>query len=301
MAKKRVRKSELHLSPYIKKGSKFRVGVSCSGISPIQAEQAGFSSPIKTGEAVLLSPLLGKISDFNANGKNGAPKKGLPKEKFIVEYSTDVKDWHGNYHHVMVSQHRERYQRDKIQGPNEELFVFKNTKGDQQIVSKEMIFGANPQLEVHIINLLLEAFGDFSVYDSNANCIISAPITRVGWKLLPAGNWSTIKKNIISIINKTRPNYTKVLEGRLEFLNGFSPATIAVGVGGFGDYLAFEFPAKGLCVLESIRPLNATYVFQKKWQVFSQLTKQQIISQGLAKNRLLHTESWEQQISKLLK
>lgn len=296
-----VRKSFLHLAPFIREGVMFRVGIPSEGLGRSHLEKIGFSWPLQIGQAVLPSPLLGRISDFNANGKMGAPKRELPKEKFLVEYVATITDWHGNPHDVHVCQERERFQRDHIAAPGEELNVLTNTNGVKQIVSKEMIFGANPELEVHIINLLLESFGEFNVYDSSANQIISAPVQRVAWKLLPSGSWSSIKGQLSSVIKTAKPNYGPVLEGRLEYLNSFNPNTVAIGIGGFSDYLAFEFPSKQICILESIRPLNATYIFKMDWKAMSQLTKTQIINQNLASQRLLHTQHWKNQVGNILK
>lgn len=297
---KKVRNSSIYLNSFVRRGDKFRIGVFSSGLDQNLLQEIGFLLPLQPGQSVTPSPLLGKFCDFNANGKKGLPKRNLPKEKFLVEYASTITDWHGNLHYVTICQTRERYQRDHISAPGCEFTLLLNTSGSMQIVSQEMTFGVDPQKEAHVINLFLEAFGDFSVFDTAANSIISAPVQRVNWKLLPPGTWANIKPSLLPVIQRTKSNYQPILEARLEYLNSHNPDKVAVGLGGFSDYLAFEFLSKGICILESIRPLNATYVFRNNWRGLSQLTKTQIINQNLASSRLLHTQRWKTQIANLL-
>lgn len=249
------------------------------------------------------SPSIGRVSKYNANGKLGPPKRDLPKEKFIVQYDTTITDWHGNDHDVTVTQIRERYQRDLIPPPGEELSVATDTNGEVHIVSKLMVFGQNQEIEKLLINLFLELFTGCDVYDANSTRIITAPITRVNWKILPSGNipWDQRRIQILPIIKSVSKRYAGIIEGRMEKLNSYSPRTVAVGLGGFSDYLAFEYPAKNLCILESIRPLNATYIFGNNWSSMSRLTKTQVITGQLAIRRLSHTKGWSEQIEDLLK
>ena len=68
----------------------------------------------------------------------------------------------------------------------------------------------------------------------------------------------------------------------------------------FANYLAYLFPDRDLVLMESLEHGNATYVFDGNWEEFSQLTKAEILSQGLQKDRLIHSKGWENRLAEVL-
>ena len=74
-----------------------------------------------------------------------------------------------------------------------------------------------------------------------------------------------------------------------------------VGLAGFHGYIAYLFPEKELALLEHMQNGNATYVFQtSNWEMFSQLTKSEIINNALMKERIVHKSDWKANISRIL-
>ena len=69
----------------------------------------------------------------------------------------------------------------------------------------------------------------------------------------------------------------------------------------YKGYVVYNFPKKGISVLESENPNNATYVFElKKWENLSKLSKTEVLSENLYLNRIIHDESWKTHVHKIL-
>jgi hypothetical protein len=75
---------------------------------------------------------------------------------------------------------------------------------------------------------------------------------------------------------------------------------MAVGVGGFKDYVVFGFTEKDKYVLESPSLGNATYVLDGNWQEVSVLTKKEIIEEGLHEERVIHNRSWPRRVRQIV-
>ncbi len=73
-----------------------------------------------------------------------------------------------------------------------------------------------------------------------------------------------------------------------------------MGRAGFDGYVIFGFPQKNLFVLENVHSDNATYVFEEDWAELSQMTKAQILSHDLHKDRLIHRRGWPAKVRRLL-
>ena len=56
---------------------------------------------------------------------------------------------------------------------------------------------------------------------------------------------------------------------------------------------------KNLYILECDHPNNATYVFDKKWEELSKLTKAEILNNQFHKCRIIHSSSWKEKFDEL--
>jgi hypothetical protein len=92
-----------------------------------------------------------------------------------------------------------------------------------------------------------------------------------------------------------------VIEDRLEFISGFGPDFVAIGHGGFQGYFVLGFVDKSMFVFESIFFGNASFVFRDDWEKISWLTKSEIIRDGKAFARIIHTHAWKHEMRQLLK
>lgn len=300
---RRRRNAQTCLSPFLKLGESFQLGIQVHSDSDPILSRVGFNLPVAIGNTMLPLDSLGKISSKNANGSYGPAKRNLPKESFTVSFMSTSPDWHGNLHTSLKTRTGTRYQRDFFPPYAMELSLYNSISGGVHLITESMIFGADSSKEIHAINLLLELFGHCEVYDKNGGKIINAPSIKVNWRLLPPGSitWTQVSSSVNHILTRIPRQYRQITDDRIKFIVNHSPSQFAYGDGGFSDYLAFHFPAKNHWILESVKPDNASYVLPGSWLHVSQLTKSQILQGNLATARVFHSESWETNIMRYIK
>ena len=265
-----------------------------------KVNRIGFSQSLFIGEKILPN-IIGSISRFNANVKF-LIRRDLPKETIYIEREWVWKDWGGNEHSKIVYIPRERYPRDFISPPSEE-FLIDNYKENKIIISKRLVKNSQNFEEIkHIINLFLEYFGECDLVKDDYSPFIADNIIRLNWKILPQGNypWEKVKEATRQRLQRETNNRKAVIENNLEVISSFTPDFVAVGQGGFNDYIVFGFPNKNLYILESIKSGNATYVFNSNWEQLSRLTKAEILNNNLHQSRVFHTPSWKEDMNRIL-
>lgn len=297
--KKRIRNVESYLGT-VRNEESFHIAFTDVENQSNRIIEAGFSPSLEIGEAIL--PFgLGPISRFNANGKYNI-RRDLDKESYYIERVWNWTDWAGNSHSRIVSIRRERYPRELILPPVEE-FLIDNYQEDKIIVSRQFIKNSMNYEEIkHVMNLFLEYFGEFDLIRENYEPYIFENITRLNWKIFPQGEypWERVREVARERIQRQPVGNRPVIENHLEKISAFVPNFVAVGQGGFYDYVVFGFPDKNLYVFESIKTGNATYIFNDNWENISMLTKAEILNNNLQQERLFHTPLWETRINEIL-
>lgn len=305
LKKKRIRSIKNNI-PFLKEGQKIYVGINFSEELDKKIKEIGFSST-EIGVSVLPNSSIGSISNFNAEGKYIKNKK-LPKETAYREVEWHWKQWRGRGETEEMSKTvyvpYERYQRDYILPPSIELSILSKTDGTKIIASPVVEYSEKNEKDlVHIINLVLEIFGECQIFSDNLEEIIKTPLIRLNWRILPKGKmpWSKLKGEVSPILKKVGSGKRAVVENRLEIVNGHGSIFCAVGEAGFLGYVVFGFPDKGLYLMESSFYGNATYVFGNNWEELSKRTKADILKESLQKDRIIHQKGWEEKIDELLK
>ena len=136
ITKRRIRNVENYIS-IVANDESFHIAF-CDTENRVQRiKQIGFEEDLHVGESILPSS-LGAISRFNAEGKH-IPRKDLPKETYYISRYWEWTDWSGETHSKFVDIPRERYQRDFIEPPSEELLI-DNYQSSKIIVSRVYIF-----------------------------------------------------------------------------------------------------------------------------------------------------------------
>lgn len=302
--KKRIRA----LSAYTKgveEGQPVVVSVGVLDIESDKATDIGFSPDFSPGESVL-PRAIGNITKFNAEGKV-IPLKDEPKETHYRQQEWTWREFRGRYDFEekskIVDIPYERYPREYIEPPSVELNIAINAEGEKFIISDLVELSPNnDDLLVHIINLFLEVFGQCEIRSENLDSIIRAPLRRLNWDVLPPGkkSWAELKLLVREATGSLSGGNKVVIEKRLESINVHEPDFVAVGRAGFSGYLIFGFPKKNLYILESTKTNNATYVIENNWEVLSGLTKAEILENNLHKDRIIHRESWFNEINRVL-
>jgi hypothetical protein len=303
LKKKRIRSVKAN-APFLKDGKQYMVGVELNSIPSKKLEKLGLADP-QPGDSILPSG-IGPVSRFNADGKS-IPNKELPMETAYTQIEWCWNQWagRGETEEVckIVDRPYKRYPRTFIEPPSIELSVFSDASGQRFIVSPVMEYADGDDKEfVHTINLFLEIFGECAFFDDSLSQIIKVPVKKLNWKLLPEGErpWKSLKEELEPVIKQITKGKRSVIEYRLETINKHSPSFAAVGTGGFNGYIVLGFPKRNLYVLESLLYGNATYVFGSDWKKLSQLTKKEILNESLQQDRLIHRNSWHDQVDKVL-
>jgi hypothetical protein len=297
--KRRIRNAESYLAT-IRNGENFHIAFTDINAQLQRVNQIGFTTNLTEGEAILPEG-IGPISRFNANGKFNI-RRDLEKEPFYIERVWTWTDWGGNTHSRIVSIRRLRYPRELITPPSEELLI-DSYNVNKIIVSRQLTKTPENFEDIkHIMNLFLEYFGEFDLIREDYQPFVAENITRLNWKIFPQGEypWERVRVVANERIQRQSIGNRPIIENHLEKISAFIPNFVAVGQGGFSDYVVFGFPDRNLYIFESVRPGNATYIFNNNWVDLSRLTKGEILSNNLQQERILHTPTWEQRINQVL-
>lgn len=260
----------------------------------------GFNS-INVGDSVL-PKAKGSVSRYNANGKFRL-LRDLPKEPYSIDRDLTFLAYGKHEMTKTVTFNYERYQRELIDAPSQELYIMKD-KDEKEIVCSNLIKNTkeNKLLIKHIINLFLEIFKECQVVDKNLISKIKTPIKKLNWNLLPKGkmSWKQLEKYLDKNKDIKSSKNSRDIYARINYINSFEPNFIAIGNGGFNDYIVLGFEDKKLYILENRKPQNATYIFENDWKELTQLTKGDILREKLQKERLIHTENWKEKLKSFL-
>jgi hypothetical protein len=300
---KRIRSFERHFG-HVPRGTRMLIGVDGLDNRGDELRRIGFRVPAESGEAVLPRP-IGPVSRFNAEGAHRI-HRDQPKETLYRLIQWSWTEHHGP-HEVEQSDIREvpykRFPRTPVEPPSVELQVVTTIGGRTLLVAPPIDHtGANEERILHIVNLFLEIFGECSIFDEAANGLISVPVRRMRWNVLPPGEWpwERLQMELAPVIRSAPAGNQVVISYRFEIVNSLKPDFVAVGHAGFHGYVIFAFPDRGLYVLESIYFGNATYVLGDDWQTISQRTKAEILREDLHVARIIHRRSWHMRIRNML-
>ena len=259
-------------------------------------KKIGFKIPVENGECIV--PIeCGRFSNFNLNGKK-LIRRDLPKEnRLVTTFCWSWRLWNGEEQEDYVDIYKDCYPRDYIPAPLEEIYFLQSKKC---IVSRKIAKTDNVAL-LHIINMFLELFGECFLTNNLENII---PLKRVPWVIFPKGkrdDYSTLTgKDLCPNYERFNKRTQHFIDDRTEFLKSYFPKTIYKGESYFRNYFVFEYPHKGLTVLESNSLDNATYIFDKDWKEYSKLTKGDVIMGKFHKARIIHNKSWFENMRELL-
>lgn len=257
-----------------------------------QLREIGFATSPNEGESVLPAP-IGKISEFNSNGKL-IVRKDLQKVRESRMSWRTWNDWHGNPHSGSQIRTIEIYPRDRVLPPSEYITALGSSNG-LILCSRPLSLSTDSEESViHLLNLFLELFGSLELVTPNLETTSAVQIKRLHWKILPPGLYpfARAKQELSEFIDVLPSEAKPVIEERIRAITNHSPDFIATGLGGFKDYVVFGFTKTETYVLESPALGNATYIFKNNWQELSHLTKRQILDGSLHEARVIHNHRW---------
>jgi hypothetical protein len=151
-------------------------------------------------------------------------------------------------------------------------------------------------------NAYIEIFKTCMILDVDLNYWKQLKIERLNWELLPPGKhpWNTAGSTIKRMIDQLPKGNQPVIQSRFDSIEQYKPESVMSGTAGFAGYLAFTFPNREICILESLVTNNATYVLKfDSWEEISRLSKAEILNEKLHIARLVHQKIWYNDLIKL--
>ena len=238
---------------------------------------------------------IGPVTLYNAEGKK-VVRKDLEKEPRTIEHDFHIVDWHGQDHYGTCYQTRMCFPIERLLPPCKEITI------DEIVIRSEILKKEELVRIKHIINMFLEIFGICEVVDVDLQPISTRIIKNVPWKILPPGKypWDIAKNHLNNYFNSISEGKRNTIQNRHKFLSNYEPDFLAIGEESFRGYVVYGYTEKDVYYFESNEPNNATYIFKGKWEDASRLTKRDIISGNLCYKRLIHTENWENKVSKIM-
>ena len=284
----------------------FIFGVQLDSLSAPVLDRIGFAPEPSIGDSILPVRDLGPVSRYNADGK-AVVHKDQPMETAYRQAEWHWKEWRGRYdteeRSQIVDVPYKRYPRTFVLPPSVEVTIGKTASGRLAMLSPRVVFNiSSKNLALHIINLFLEIFGHCEIFTDSLEEMVSSPLRRLNWRILPPGKypWPKLKSQIDRLLQYVSAGNRKVIEYRLEVINSYGPAFYAIGQAGFRGYIVLGFPDRNLFFLESMYFGNATYIFAECWENLSKRTKAEVLSQELHVDRIIHRQGWQQRVHELL-
>lgn len=261
------------------------------------AEKLGFDGIPAEGDSIL--PIaIGSATRFNAHGKE-LIRRDLPMETRSKMIYTSWTDWHGQTHYGTQTRDYEAYPRELIPPPEEFLTAMR--KGNQIVAASRVISRDEDEAGiVSMLNVFLECFPSFEIVQPD----LTEPtqIRKLNWKILPPGQYPFERAQLAleDYLRRLSEDDRATATERIRAITRHGPDFVAVGVGGFSDYVVFGFTERHRYVLESPNTGNATYIFKDDWESISRMSKREILLENRQETRLIHNTRWHKAVSEVI-
>lgn len=298
---KRVINPSSHLHGIVPIGKTFYIGFGIKNLTDLGNEHQGLAQLISGMQSTLIvSGKKGVLKD-NTHGKlvRKQPENKESIWKHIHYYSKRFEkdiDYDREFH-VWEKEilHKYNLALEAAKTPQGEMILhfpaFK-MEDDENTFSKA---GA-------AMNIAIALGSYFMVYDNNFEPIV--PVTKFeSRKLLASGNLTIIEKLELIKTELAEHGNLPTSEGnsyRFALLKERKPVEVTMGIGGFNEYLMFEYPEQDLMILENLKTGNATFLFTlSKFNKNKELNKQNAPGDSSFLKRIIHNnlEDWDRQFS----
>lgn len=262
---------------------------------PVDADEATLVGLYNVGESVLPSADFGCVSKRNACGDEYADKSQPKKRRYIN--TIWVQPFGNDYASPSpVDVYKKCYPKVMVP-PTEIEFVLYENSQKKQFVLADLTQDIRENHLVDAVNLFLEIYGRCYVFNEEIDIQPIKKRRRCNWELLPPGEKPSV--HLVRQLKEQGASHDTFDVNRLYELDRYDVEFVAEGINGFGGYYAYIF--KNYCVLESAAYGNATYIIPKEnWEILSQKTKQELLSNDLVVEKIVHTANWKYVIRKVI-
>ena len=303
LKKKRINK--LSCLSWIEQGQKVIIALGDAIRFKDKLVNLGFSGELKEGEKILPA-IINPTTARNAE-KFYVVDKTKPKEPYSQTLWWTRQEWagRGETREVtdFVSIPRKRYPRAEYAPYSIELILKYDEENSLLVITEPIEFCLqNEKMLINTINIFLTVFGECDVLAEDFTNILPTQVIRLNWEVLPSGEypWERVQKDLEKISEHKGKTAKRMLLDKCEYINAYHPDFRAYGKSGFNGYVIFGFEKRKMYVLESVYTNNATYIFGDDWEHLSQLSKAEILKDGLQDVRLIHNDNWKHDIDEIL-
>lgn len=244
------------------------------------------------GESVVPSPSFGKVCGKNANGFEYVDKTKKREQRYVCTV------WiypYGNRNadRIPVDIYRKCFPKVFVAPLEIEMLLEANDNGELFIIAS---FGSHidDNAIVDAINMFVEIFGRCTIFTSQLTNNPTKKI-RLNWELLPPSEKpSSYAKRILEDNGETTDTFDIA---RLKYMDKFKAKVVGVGTNGFSGYYAYVL--EKICVFESAKYGNATYIVPNDdWTLLSQMTKKELFDNEFVLAKIIHNADWKQNVRK---
>jgi hypothetical protein len=301
----RIINPEKYLRGLLKEGQSYYVGFGLSTLTKEGKNLFGISDLLSSKtQNIKVTGRKGPLKE-NINGKyvREEPQSKITIEKHIEYYST--------YHKKDISYDREYNIWKKVLLHKYELRLYKSTSPQTETIIhftkfKFEISDAHYYMVKAAMNIAIIIGDYFQLYNINFEPVL--PINEHLHRKVLGKGVGSVKENLAEIterlqkgeygdINKEGNSY------RFALLQDHNITNIKDGIGGFNDYIQFEFKHDDIVILENLQNGHATYIFKlSKFENDYLFDKQNAKSHCSFITRVIHhnIKEWERIITKYI-
>lgn len=298
---KRVNSPSKHIKGIVENGKKYYIGFGIKNLTELGKDHKGLNQLIAGVKTSLL--VTGKSGTLRENTKGKMVRKQPENKVSIWKHIHFYSARFG--HDIDYDREFNVWEKELLHKYELELEVAKTPQGE--IVVHFPMF-VMEDTEAHYMkagaamNMCIALGGYFLPYDYKFEPIVPVTIFEQR-RILPPGNQTLAEKLEIIENNIKRESSGETSTGnsyRFAMLKAQNPKDVTMGLGGFDEYLMFEYPRHNLMVLENLKSGNATYLFDlAKFNKKKSLNKQMAQAEPGFLKRIVHENiiSWSNQMS----
>lgn len=221
-------------------------------------------------------------------------RKDLPKEEFSVYVVRRIPRY------IEYWCRRQRYKREYGEALKVKIGLEYEDNGTAYICSPVLDSNTPEEVVLMYLNLFKNIFGKFLI--SNPYFKENIPFDcTTKWTVLQPGHRLFERENLLDEIAKRNKVNSEYIEREYRSLFKKQYTKVSIGKEGFNGYYVFEYDNYPFVIMEKFVQGNATYVIAKEhWEDISELSKTEVMQQKLYEQRILHNDSWNDKISKIL-
>ena len=297
----RILNSNKYLKNVVEDGKTFYIGFGSRALKELDKKQLNLQGLIN-----------GSITSLLITGKKGALKENTAGKYIRKQPESKEKIWKHIHYYSKRFDKEIDYDREYNIWEKELVHQFNLTLEKAATPQNELILhfpafqmADNPLLFLKAsaaMNMAIILSDYFMIYDNIFEPIV--PVTKVEHKKMLSSGSLTIEQKL-ELVDKEFVDHDQ--EGlfvgnsyRFAMLKEKKPSDVTMGLGGFDDYLMFEYKNDDLTIFENLKTGNATFIFKySKFNKAIELNKQNAKTNPAFLKRIVHNniEGWNKQFS----